>query len=60
MLTVHVYQPVAAHIGYVKPGGIRLELPLADTVSLAAALRSYAGRELDLTALTDGEYGVNA
>lgn len=58
MLTVHVYQPVAAHLGYAKPGGFEFQLPLADALPLTEALRSYAGCEADLTDLADGEYGA--
>jgi len=58
LLTVHVYQPVAAVLGYTKPGGLEIELPLADAVPLVDALRSYAADGVDLAKLIDGDYGA--
>jgi len=57
MLGVHVYQPVASHLGYDKPGGFRFEVPVEGAVRLADVLAACGQCDVDVSKLLSG-YGA--
>jgi len=57
MLGVHVYQPVASHLGYDKPGGFRFEVPVEGAVRLADVLAACRQCDVDVSKLLSG-YGA--